>query len=146
MGPFSGAELLIIIVIALIVIGPENMPKAAAQFGRFVRQAKDFTTEAKDRVKEELGPDLNDLDLKSLDPRQYDPRRIVRDALRDDPPPVAAAPTALAPPVREAPGMPASPATPLAAATPVAMSPGAARRNPYQFTPGEPGAFDDEAT
>lgn len=144
MGPLSGTEILIIMVVGLIVVGPENLPKAAAQLGRFVRQAKDFTNQAKERVKEELGPDINDLDLKSLDPRQYDPRRIVRDALRDDPVPTAATPAA--PAIRQAPGAPAASASPLAAATPMAMAGGTSRANPYQFVPGAPAPFDNEAT
>jgi sec-independent protein translocase protein TatB len=39
---------------------------------------------AKDRMRDELGPDFDDMDWKKLDPRQYDPRRIIREALRED--------------------------------------------------------------
>ena len=38
---------------------------------------------AKDRVKEEMGSDFDDVDWRKLDPRQYDPRRIIREALTD---------------------------------------------------------------
>jgi sec-independent protein translocase protein TatB len=41
---------------------------------------------AKDRMREEMGPDFDDVDWKKLDPRQYDPRRIIREALLDDEP------------------------------------------------------------
>lgn len=48
---------------------------------------------AKDRMREEMGPDFDDIDWKQLDPRQYDPRRIIRDALLDDDtPPVTVRP------------------------------------------------------
>jgi sec-independent protein translocase protein TatB len=46
-----------------------------------VRQVRDFANGAKDRIKEEMGPEYEDIEWKSLDPRQYDPRRIIREAL-----------------------------------------------------------------
>ena len=33
---------------------------------------------AQDELKEQLGPDFQDVDWKKLDARQYDPRRIIR--------------------------------------------------------------------
>ncbi len=36
-------------------------------------------------MREELGPDFDDMDWKKLDPRQYDPRRIIREALQESP-------------------------------------------------------------
>ena len=42
-----------------------------------------MATGAKDRMREEMGPDFDDVDWKKLDPRQYDPRRIIREALTD---------------------------------------------------------------
>ncbi len=43
----------------------------------------------KDRMREEMGPEFDEVDWKKLDPRQYDPRRIIREALIDDAPPPA---------------------------------------------------------
>jgi sec-independent protein translocase protein TatB len=40
---------------------------------------------AKERMREEMGPEFDEVDWKKLDPRQYDPRRIIREALLDDP-------------------------------------------------------------
>ena len=40
-------------------------------------------------MKEEMGPEFDDVDWKKLDPRQYDPRRIIREALLDDAPAAA---------------------------------------------------------
>jgi sec-independent protein translocase protein TatB len=34
-------------------------------------------------MRDELGPDYDDVDWKKLDPRQYDPRRIIREALTE---------------------------------------------------------------
>ncbi len=79
----NGGELLIIAVIALIVIGPERLPQYAAQLGRMVRELRKMAMGAREQVRDELGPEFDDVDWQKLDPRQYDPRRIVREALSD---------------------------------------------------------------
>lgn len=83
MSGINGTEFVIIALIVLIVVGPEKLPELAAQLGRVVREVKSIASGAKARVEEEFGPDIEE--LKALDPRQYDPRRIVRDALKDEP-------------------------------------------------------------
>ena len=79
-------KLLIIGVIAVFLLGPERLPHYAAQLGRLVRQLRDMANGAKDRMRDEMGPEFDDVDWKKLDPRQYDPRRIIREALLDDEP------------------------------------------------------------
>jgi sec-independent protein translocase protein TatB len=76
-------KLLIIGVIAVFLLGPERLPHYAAQLGRLVRSLRDMASGAKDRMRDEMGPDFDDVDWKKLDPRQYDPRRIIREALSD---------------------------------------------------------------
>lgn len=76
---------MVIAVLAVILIGPERLPQYVEQLGRLVRNLRRLSTDAGERVRAELGPEFDDLDLKSLDPRQYDPRRIVREALADEP-------------------------------------------------------------
>lgn len=83
----NGWELGLIVVLAVVLIGPERLPGYAEQLGGFVRRARGYLTDARSRVDEELGPEFKDVDWSKLDPRQYDPRKIVRDALLDDTPP-----------------------------------------------------------
>jgi sec-independent protein translocase protein TatB len=80
-------KLLIIAVIAMLLLGPDRLPQLAASFGRLVRQVRDFAEGAKSRVREEMGPEFDEVDWKKLDPRQYDPRRIIREALAEEPTP-----------------------------------------------------------
>lgn len=82
----NGSELLVIAILALVLIGPERLPQYAEQLGRFVRGVKQFTTDTSQKVRDEIGDEVDDLDLSALDPRQYDPRRIVRDALAEPAP------------------------------------------------------------
>lgn len=35
-------------------------------------------------MREEVGPEFDEVDWRKLDPRQYDPRRIIKEALLDD--------------------------------------------------------------
>lgn len=92
-------KLIIIAVIAVFLIGPDRLPGYAAQLARVVRSLRAMADGAKDRMREEMGPEFDEVDWKKLDPRQYDPRRIIREALLDDPvptAPMAAAPGAAA--------------------------------------------------
>ena len=80
----NGGEFIILLVIAVLVIGPERLPGYAEQLAGIVRKVKTFMADAKVKVSEELGPEIGDVDWAQLDPRRYDPRRIVRDALLED--------------------------------------------------------------
>ncbi len=118
-------KLLVIGVIALLVVGPERLPHYASQLARLVRSLRDLANGAKDRMREEMGPDFDDVDWKKLDPRQYDPRRIIREALADDPEPVV---------------KPVSPSGPTAPAPKSAYA-----QRQAELTSG-PAPFDSEAT
>jgi sec-independent protein translocase protein TatB len=94
-------KLFIIGVIAVFVLGPDRLPHYAAQLGQLVRRVRGFATQARERVKDEMGEEFNEVDWRKLDPRQYDPRRIIRDALLEDdePTPSVKPPTAVAAPI-----------------------------------------------
>lgn len=77
-------EFIVILVIAVLVIGPERLPQYVKTVTEFVRGAKKFMNETKANLDKELGPEFADVDWQKLDPRQYDPRKIVRDALIED--------------------------------------------------------------
>lgn len=79
-------KILVIAIVAAFVIGPERLPRVAAGLGSLVRRFRGFTENAKERMRDEMGPEFDEVDWRKLDPRQYDPRRIIRDALLDDTP------------------------------------------------------------
>lgn len=89
-------KLLIIGIIALFLIGPDRLPAYAAQLARLVRSLRGMANGAKDRMREEMGPEFDEVDWRKLDPRQYDPRRIIREALLEDETAASAAPGAAA--------------------------------------------------
>jgi sec-independent protein translocase protein TatB len=76
-------KILIIGIIAVLLLGPQRLPMYAQKLAEFVKAVRRFADTAKDRMRDEMGPDFDDVDWQKLDPRQYDPRRIIRDALID---------------------------------------------------------------
>ena len=90
----TGWEFILLIVLAAVILGPERLPEYAAKLGRLVRQAKAMAESAKGQLREQMGPDFDDINWQQYDPRQYDPRRIVREALMDATPYDAEAPVA----------------------------------------------------
>ena len=87
-------KVLIILVIAVFLVGPERLPGYAAQLARLTKSLRQMANGAKDRMRDEMGPEFDEVDWAKLDPRKYDPRRIIRDALLDEDPaaPVPAGP------------------------------------------------------
>lgn len=73
-------EIAVILVVALLVFGPEKLPEIAKQAGGFIRTLRQMADNAKNDLGRELGQDLSDLNLKDLDPRE-----IVRRNFLDDP-------------------------------------------------------------
>ena len=80
----NGNEFLVIVLVAVVVVGPQRLPEYTRKLTQMVRQLRVFLDNARSQIAEEVGPEMADLDLSSLDPRQYDPRKIVRDALGED--------------------------------------------------------------
>jgi sec-independent protein translocase protein TatB len=121
---FSFDKILIIGIVAVFLLGPQRLPMYAQKLAQFVKALRSFADNAKDRMRDEMGPEFDEIEWQKLDPRQYDPRRIIRDALLDTATGAGAATataTVSAPKVRATP-----PVVPLAA--------------------GEPAPYDGEAT
>lgn len=80
------AEILVLIVAGLFILGPERLPEAAAWLARSMRKARDFATGARDQLRREMGPEFDEFrkpieDLRSL--RNFDPKRAVTKHLFD---------------------------------------------------------------
>ena len=76
----SITKLLVLAVIALVVFGPNELPKIAAQAGRALRDLRRIADGAKADLKEGLGPEFQDFDFEDLNPR-----RFVQKHLLDEP-------------------------------------------------------------
>lgn len=76
-------ELVVIMIIAVVVFGPDKLPELAKQAGRFVRQMRNLAQQAQTQLREELGPEYADLKLADLDPRQAIRKHII-EAMEDE--------------------------------------------------------------
>jgi sec-independent protein translocase protein TatB len=72
-------EIAVIVVVAIIVFGPDRLPEFARQAGRLLRQVRQFTQAARDDIRAELGPEYADFELTDLDPRRA-VRKYIQDA------------------------------------------------------------------
>lgn len=80
-------ELAVIAFVAVLVFGPDKLPEFARQAGRFARQMRTFAHQARDELREELGPEYADLNLRDLDPRTIVKKHIydaMNDAMREE--------------------------------------------------------------
>lgn len=73
-------ELMILVVAALLVFGPDRLPTMVRQGSRWLRDMRRIVTEARRDLHEHLGPELNDVKLSEFDPHSY-VRRHVLDGL-----------------------------------------------------------------
>jgi sec-independent protein translocase protein TatB len=64
-------KLLVLGVLALVIFGPEQLPKMAAQAGRALRDLRRLAEVARADLEENLGPEFRDLDLGDLNPRNF---------------------------------------------------------------------------
>jgi sec-independent protein translocase protein TatB len=74
-------EVGLILVVALLLFGPEKLPELAKQAGTFVRTVRRMADNAKNDLGREMGQDFSDLNLRDLDPREI----VRRNFLDDDP-------------------------------------------------------------
>ena len=76
-------EFIALAILALLVLGPEKLPRYAADAARFLRQIRTMANEARSEVTKELGPELDGLNLSELNPRAL-MRKHLLDGLDDD--------------------------------------------------------------
>ena len=75
-------ELVVILVVAVVVFGPDRLPDYARQAGQMVRQLRAFARSAQQDLRDELGPEYADLNLRDLDPRAI-VRKHIMEAMND---------------------------------------------------------------
>ncbi|WP_283135582.1 sec-independent translocase [Rhizohabitans arisaemae] len=87
------AEIAMLVAVALLVFGPERLPKAAASAGRQLRQLRRLANSARDDLRSGLGPEFSNFDVGDLNPKNFVRRHLMEDDddLRDFPQPAYAA-------------------------------------------------------
>ncbi|WP_030910600.1 sec-independent translocase [Streptosporangium amethystogenes] len=76
-------EIVALVVIALLVFGPEKLPQAAAQAGKTLRNLRRMANNARDDLRTGLGPEFADFDPSDLNPKNFVRKHLTAD-LEDD--------------------------------------------------------------
>jgi len=81
-------EIIVIVVIALLVFGPDRLPKVAADAARMLRQVRVMAASARKDLVDAAGlKDDGEMAQTVRDLRDLDPRRAMQGVLTDDPDP-----------------------------------------------------------
>jgi sec-independent protein translocase protein TatB len=64
-------ELLALVVLGVLIFGPEKLPKVIQDVARFIRKVREFSDSAKEDIRKELGPEFKDFEFEDLNPRTY---------------------------------------------------------------------------
>jgi len=76
----SITKLLVLGVLALVIFGPDQLPRIASQAGRALRDLRRMAEGAKADLRENLGPEFADFDINDLNPRHFVRKHLLDDA------------------------------------------------------------------
>ncbi|MET8801740.1 sec-independent translocase [Streptomyces sp. NPDC004546] len=74
-------ELVTIIVLAVLVFGPDKLPKVIQDVMRTIRKIREFSESAKQDIRDELGPEFKDFDFEDLNPKTFIRKQLDNDEL-----------------------------------------------------------------
>jgi sec-independent protein translocase protein TatB len=72
-------ELVVLGVVGLIILGPDRLPGMARDAARMLRTLRDLAQGARTQLRDELGPEFAELDLRNLNPRTAIQRAVLGD-------------------------------------------------------------------
>lgn len=64
-------ELVTLVVLAVLVFGPDKLPKVVQDVSRFIRKIREFSDSAKHDIRNELGPEFKDFEFEDLNPKAF---------------------------------------------------------------------------
>ncbi|WP_055524007.1 sec-independent translocase [Streptomyces graminilatus] len=74
-------ELMTIVLLAVIVFGPEKLPKMIQDVTRTIRKIREFSDSAKQDIRSELGPEFKDFEFEDLNPKTFIRKHLDSDEL-----------------------------------------------------------------
>lgn len=66
---FNASEIVILVILAVIIFGPEKLPGLARKAARVFNYIRNIANDAQGKLREELGPEFADLNLADLNPK-----------------------------------------------------------------------------
>ena len=83
-GSLGWLEIVTLLVVALLVFGPDKLPGLARDAAQLLRQLRGMAKSARSQIKTELGPEFSEFDLDSLNPRTFVRKNLFEDDEEDD--------------------------------------------------------------
>ncbi|MFC8569583.1 sec-independent translocase [Streptomyces sp. NPDC057245] len=74
-------ELVTLVVLAVLVFGPDKLPKVIQDVTRTIRKIREFSDSAKQDIREELGPEFKDFEFEDLNPKTFIRKQLDNDEL-----------------------------------------------------------------
>lgn len=74
-------ELLTLVVLAVLVFGPDKLPKVIQDVMRTIRKIREFSESAKQDIRSELGPEFKDFEFEDLNPKTFIRKQLDNDEL-----------------------------------------------------------------
>ncbi|CAM5632974.1 Sec-independent protein translocase protein TatB OS=Streptomyces tendae OX=1932 GN=tatB PE=3 SV=1 [Streptomyces tendae] len=74
-------ELVTLVVLAVLVFGPDKLPKVIQDVTRTIRKIREFSDSAKQDIRQELGPEFKDFEFEDLNPRTFLRKQLDNDEL-----------------------------------------------------------------
>src|SRR5690242_9035010 len=75
----NAPEFVVLVVIAIVLFGPEKLPEFARKAARVLRYLRDIAGNAQDQLSKELGPEFKDLDIRDLNPKTFVQKHLLDD-------------------------------------------------------------------
>jgi sec-independent protein translocase protein TatB len=75
----NAPEFLVLVVIAIVLFGPEKLPEFARKAARVLRYLRNIAGSAQDQLSKELGPEFSDLDIRDLNPKTFVQKHLLDD-------------------------------------------------------------------
>ncbi|GAB2704459.1 sec-independent translocase [Kitasatospora kifunensis] len=70
-------ELITLIVMAIVIFGPDKLPKLIQDATGFIRKVRSFADSAKEDIRSELGPEFKDFEFEDLNPKTFVRKTLV---------------------------------------------------------------------
>jgi sec-independent protein translocase protein TatB len=64
-------EIVALAILAVLVFGPDKLPKVIQDVSSFIRKVRAFSDSAKEDIRKELGPEFKDFEFEDLNPRTF---------------------------------------------------------------------------
>ncbi|MFE7860267.1 sec-independent translocase [Streptomyces sp. NPDC101209] len=74
-------ELVTLVVLAVLVFGPDKLPKVIQDVMRTIRKIREFSESAKQDIRSELGPEFKDFEFEDLNPKTFIRKQLDNDEL-----------------------------------------------------------------